>query len=164
MSKGINIELFHKILRDLLFLLIRLKSNLVHAAKVRNRILGVDKVGYRALPEEDIISIVVTVTMPSLFFWLEDIGLMVFRGNKATIANGRKRCVNVLEDMLGLEELWVNMFGCEEVSADDENLGGDVSEKNMRFRNDKLIRKVGNKVRRTWKKVVSWPQPFQRAD
>ena len=43
---------------------------------------------------------------------------------KAVVAAGGGE---VFEDVLWVEEFGVNVFGREEVTADDENLGGDVT-------------------------------------
>lgn len=104
-----------------------LESHPVNRSERHNGILGVDELADSDLLEEGESSVLVTLSLSPLLLGSEDVGVSV--SSRSTLLVEGHEGGEILEDVSRVEELGIDVCGSEEVSADDENLGGNVTEK-----------------------------------
>ena len=103
------------------FLLLRFKRNFVYTTKESDWVLTPNELSSPRLLEQRIVALIITVTFATLLLRLEDVRLIVLRGSTFLITGSRSR--KVLEYMFWIKEFGVNVLGCQEVSANDEDFG-----------------------------------------
>lgn len=99
---------------------------------------------------QDVYALRITLSLSPLLLGHENVGVRVIaRGNSrggsggsgsrsrgvgndtfrvdGQLGDGGREGSDVFEDVFGVQEFRINVFGCEEVLANDENLGRDVT-------------------------------------
>ena len=126
-------------MNDSLFLLVSLEYDPVHRSKQDNRIGNFDKLGRCSFVKQQVISIGISLSCPPLLLWVEDVGGSMRVGSDGGGVLGRVGVGrvegdgggeggDVLEDVLGLQEFRIDMFGSEETLTNYEDLCRDVTE------------------------------------
>jgi len=104
-----------------------LESHPVDRSERHDGILRVDELADSDLLEESESSVLVTLSLSPLLLGSEDVGVSV--SSRGTLLVEGHEGGEILEDVSRVEELGIDVSRSEEVSADDEDLGGDVTER-----------------------------------
>ena len=102
-------------------LLFRLERDLVVRPQKCDGVLAPDKVRRAGLLVERVVPVGVAVALPPLLLGLEDVCLRVLRVGGLLLLRRRRRG-ELLEDVLWVEELWIDMLRRMEFAADDKDL------------------------------------------
>lgn len=78
------------------------------------------------LLEQCVVTLLVTVTLATFLFRLEDVDLGAGARGGGFLLDGYGYG-EILEDVLGIKKLGVDVFGSKEVATDNEDFGGDVT-------------------------------------
>jgi hypothetical protein len=107
-------------------LLSRLEGHPVARSQSDDRIATPHKLRHRDLLEERVVTLIVTLSLTTLLLGRKDVLVRVIGGG--ALAGEGHDGGEVLEDVSGVEKLGVDVGRGKVVLADDEDLGGDVTE------------------------------------